>query len=82
MWELSGKACAKCSETRYHLTARPPEGEQGCVPACVRVSVRVRVHGFHAFRTPPRMLSCAHLGGFCGSWARRVRILIVGDETH
>lgn len=33
VWELSGKACAKCSETGYHLTARPPEGEQCCAPA-------------------------------------------------
>lgn len=33
VWELSGKACAKCSETGYHLTARLPEGEQRCVPA-------------------------------------------------
>lgn len=35
VWELSGKACAKCSETEYHLTARPPEGEKSCVPARV-----------------------------------------------
>lgn len=40
VWELSGKACAKCSETRYHLTASLPEGE-GCVPACVRASACV-----------------------------------------
>lgn len=40
VWELSGKACAKCSETRYHLTARPPEGKC-CVPACVSVCVCV-----------------------------------------
>lgn len=39
MWELSGKACAKCSETRYHLAARPPEGEECCVAACGRVRV-------------------------------------------
>lgn len=35
VWELSGKACAKCSETRYHLTARPPEGERSAV--CLHV---------------------------------------------
>lgn len=44
MWELSGKACAKCSETGYHLTARPPEGE-GCVSACVNVCVHASVDG-------------------------------------
>lgn len=42
VWELSGKACAKCSGTKYHLTARPPEGEQRacmckCLCACVCV---------------------------------------------
>lgn len=40
VWELSGKACAKCSKTRYHLTARPLEGEEGYVPACVCVCAR------------------------------------------
>jgi len=39
VWELSGKACAKCSETKYHLTARPPEGVERSVPACVIVCV-------------------------------------------
>lgn len=54
VWELSGKACAKCSETRYHLTARPPEGAEGCVPACGSVSACVCV--FYAFCMPLRIL--------------------------
>lgn len=45
VWELSGKACAKCSETKYHLTARPPEGVECSVPACVCVCARVCVCG-------------------------------------
>lgn len=61
VWELFGKACAKCSETRYHLTARPPEGEEGCVPACGSVCVCVCkcVCVFYGFCMPLWMLMCA-----------------------
>lgn len=46
VWELSGKACAKCSETKYHLTSRLPWGF-GVQCACM--CKRVRAHGFMDF---------------------------------
>lgn len=48
VWELSGKACAKCFGMKYHLTTRLPKAVEcmcvsvcGCLPVSVGVCVCV-----------------------------------------
>lgn len=43
VWELSGKACAKCFGMKYHLTTRPPKAMGCSMPMCVHACGRARV---------------------------------------